>query len=281
MRSAWRSAVELLPEGLRRAAEALPEELRDAAEELRLRRGQAPTALCLGRERPLRGAPLTGPELREVLDRAARGSYHAVLDQLRRGFLSAPFGVRLGVCGPDGDPEAVNALCLRIPRQVPEAGREVMGTLGEGSVLILSPPGGGKTTFLRELVRRSSEAGRRVGLADERGEVAAVFQGEPQFELGPCTDVLSLLPKAEAATRLLRAMNEEIVALDEISDPADLAAVERLSGSGVRVFATVHAASVEALRTMPRFAPILRERVFQTAVVISPGPPRRYRAEAL
>ena len=282
MPDGWSAALRLLPEALGRTAAAAPEAWRASGEEFRLRRGRAPTLLVRGTERRLREAPVEAAELRCVLDRATGSSYHAAREQLRRGFLGVEGGLRLGVCGDArGDVEAVSSLCLRIPRQIPEAGAGLLDAPGDESLLILSPPGGGKTTLLRELVRRSAQRGRRVGLADERGEVAAVWQGSPQFELGPCTDVVSFLPKAEAVLLLLRAMNPQIIALDEISDPADLEAVRRISGCGVVIFATAHAASPAALRAMPRYRELLEAGVFRRAVTISGTEMRRYRLEAL
>ncbi len=282
MPDGWSAALHLLPEDLRRRALALPEPVQTSGEEFRLRRGRPPTLLVRGAERRLREAPVDASELRGVLDRATGSSYHAVREELRRGFLGAEGGVRLGVCGDArADVEAVSSLCLRIPRQIPEAGAGLLDAPGDESLLILSPPGGGKTTLLRELVRRSARRGRRVGLADERGEVAAVWRGAPQFELGESTDVVSFLPKAEAVLLLLRGMNPQVIALDEISDPADLEAVRRVAGCGVTIFATAHAASAAALRAMPRYRELLEAGVFRRAVVISGTDRRSYRLEML
>ena len=281
MPDGWSAALRLLPEGLRTAARALPEDVQTEAEELRLRRGRPPTVLCGAGERPLRPDGVTVDELCEVLDRATGCSYHAVTEELRRGFLSAPGGVRVGVCGDGLDAQSVSSLCIRVPRQLPEALKGLPESFGNGGVLILSPPGGGKTTLLRELVRRESDRGRRVSLVDERGELAAVCHGEPQFDVGRCTDVLSLVPKAEAVTRLLRAMNPEIIALDELSDPADLEAIRRAAGCGVILYATVHAAGLDALRRMERFQALLNDGTFVHAVCIERGPPRRCRVETI
>lgn len=288
MREGFEAAWGLLPPRMRRGAPS--PELIAGAEEFRLRCGRPPTALIGERERTLDAAPVTGEELRRVLDAATASSFHAVTEQLRRGFVSAGHGVRVGVCGTaarDGSGvrtlRELSSLAIRVPRQVAGAGAGLLPELMGESVLALSPPGGGKTTFLRELLRFASERGVRVGVADERGELAACFGGIPGFDLGPCADIVTGAPKAEAALMLLRAMNPQAVALDELSDPADAAAVTALAGCGVLVYASAHAGSVAELRKKRGVtAALLDAGVFTRAVVIeNRGGVRSYRAEAL
>lgn len=244
------SAAALLPGGLRRAAEALGPEDRVLCEELRLRRGREATALLGGCEFGLGTGPVTEGELRTVLEAATGASFHASAQQLRRGFLSAPGGVRIGVCGTavwgESGMESVreiSSLALRIPRAVPGCADGIWTALTAGgfvSTLIVSPPGGGKTTLLREIVRRLSRDGLRVAVADERGEIADAWNGEPAFDVGPCTDVLTGAPKTQSMGLLLRAMNPQVLAVDEIGGGQDAAALLAAAHGGVRVLATTH-----------------------------------------
>ena len=143
---------------------------------------------------------------------------------------------------------------------------------GVASTLIVAPPGAGKTTLLRELVRLLSEGAGgpplRVGLADERGEVAALWRGEPQFDVGRHTDVLDGCRKAEGLLILLRGMNPQVLAADEITHPEDAAAMEEAAGCGVALLATAHAAGTEDLRRRPVYRALLERGVFQRAVVL-------------
>ena len=96
----------------------------------------------------------------------------------------------------------------------------------------------GKTTLLRDLIRAVSEGEGcvplRVSLADERGEVAAMYGGRPQLDVGRRTDVAEGCPKAQGLMLLLRAMNPQVLAVDEITDPADVRAVTEAAGCGTR-----------------------------------------------
>ena len=94
---------------------------------------------------------------------------------------------------------------------------------GFESTLILAPPGGGKTTLLRDMARVLSQS-LNVALADERMEIAACRDGEPQFDVGQC-DVMSGGSKSEVMTMLLRSMSPQVIALDEITGERDAAAL--------------------------------------------------------
>jgi len=286
----FETAAALLPPTLRAAALALPAADRGTCEELRLRLGHAPALRLPAGERAFAAAPVTAEDLAAVLEAATGASLHASIDQLRRGFVAAPGGVRVGVCGTAvcesgavRGLRGVSSLCLRVARPVPGAGRDILPLLAGRSVLIVSPPGGGKTTFLRELVRVQSDAGVRVALADERGELAALSaDGVPGFDVGRCTDVLSAAPKAVAALMLLRGMGPEAVAMDELADEHDAAAVRRLLGCGVRIFATAHATDRAALERRPPLRALLEARAFDCLVRIrGVGAARRYEVEAL
>jgi len=287
MQDLFSAAAALLPRDCGAAAARIPRALRERTEEFRLRCGRPPGILLPEGERPLTETPVSPAMLAETLEKATAASFHAVSEELRRGFISAPGGIRIGVCGTavtDGAVKAirdVSSLNLRIPRQCRGVGRAAIEALGEDGALVISPPGGGKTTFLRELVRTVSDRGLRVGLADERGELAGMWGGTPGFDVGRCTDVMTGAPKAEAALALLRSMGPQAVAMDEIGAPEDAAAVELLLGCGVRIYATAHAPSPEALLGRPLFRRLADAGAFRKLVCISGTGPRRYEVVTL
>lgn len=281
MPSAFDTALALLPEGIAAPLRGLAPAQRCRGEEIRLRLGFPPSVAMPEGERSLGALPVTAADIAHVLDRASRSSLHAVQHELRQGFITAAGGLRIGVCGTVAG-ESIrdfSSLAIRLPHEVRGAGGEIMDALEPftGSVLIISPPGGGKTTFLRELIRRASCAGARVSLCDERGEVAAVWQGRAAFDLGPHTDILSGVNKSEGIMMLLRAMNPDIIALDEVSAVADMAALEQAQSCGAAVYATAHGSGVEELRRRGCWARLLGAGMFHRAVLIEKGAERSYK----
>jgi stage III sporulation protein AA len=142
--------------------------------------------------------------------------------------------------------------------------------------LLISPPRAGKTTILRDLVRLLSSGipdlhfpGLSVGVVDERGELAACYDGVPQHDLGPRVDVLDHCPKALGMLMLLRSMSPQVVATDEIGRPEDVTALWEMVNTGLSVLATAHASSWEELEQRPYLRDLVRDRIFQRYVFLS------------
>ncbi len=270
-------AANCLTPALRLAVDRLPEQTARAAEELRLRVGQPPALSYGGQETALQTAAVTAADLREIVARAARDSVHSYADSLRQGFLTLSGGHRIGICGTakveNGNFEGVRqfgALNIRIAKPVFGCARGVYEQCCRGepsSLVVLSPPGRGKTTLLRDLIRCAAASGARVGVADERGELAALRDGAPQFDLGGPADVLELCGKQDAVMHLIKTMSPRIVALDEITSAKDAAAVGYAANCGVEIFATAHALGLEDFRRRTVYRPLLS--IFQYAVEIA------------
>lgn len=269
-------------------------------EEIRLR-AKRPLALRLTGEEyfvspvgelvkdPLQAYEVQPEDLLRTLNVATNSSLYAFEEEVRQGYLTLPGGHRLGIAGqPLLEGEKIKTFChigslnLRIAREIKGVATPFLPYLIQGNpprvchTLIVSPPRGGKTTFLRDLVRHFSWGlpalgfpGATVGLVDERGEVAACFRGVPQLDIGPRTDVLSNCSKVEGIRLLLRAFAPEVIAMDEVGRAEEVRAVEDALNAGVRVIATAHAGSLEELNRRPFFRFLFRLGVVERFVLLS------------
>ncbi len=290
-------AVGVLPQRLRREVMACTGNERSHVEEIRLRLGVQPSVVLPEGEVFLTGCPVTAGELDMVLELATRASVHAVMEQIRRGYITLQGGHRMGLCGSvvmkGGEVHAFrrsSSINLRIARQMPGVAQEILPQLMEGgslcSTLILAPPGLGKTTLLRDIIRTISNgegiAPLRVGLADERGEVAALRDGIPQLEVGVRTDVVEGCPKDRGLLLLLRGMNPQVLAVDEITAPEDVTAILQGVGCGTTMLATAHGLTVEDLRRRPLYRQLLEAGAFSRVCTIHRvNCLRRYQVEGL
>lgn len=260
-------------------------------EEIRLRMGRPPYILMEGREELLDKRKVQDRDLYRLLEVATGASIHTAAPMLAEGFLTYR-GLRIGVCGTAIVRDGVfsgfrtySSAAIRIPTEHPGICDTVARRLMEGgfqSTLILSPPGGGKTTALREIIRKLSQTGYRVGVADDRNELALMNEGYAQFDLGEHCDVITGTEKSRAAMMLLRGMNPQIIAMDEISSKKDMLAVEQLFGCGVSILASVHAAVPADLKSRGMYKRILDRHIFQYLVTITgAGSGRQYAVERI
>ena len=178
-----------------------------------------------------------------------------------------------------------SSLAIRVPRECRGIGRHLLSRLRENrrkGTLILSPPGGGKTTLLRDLIRGLSDSGVRVGVADERNEISASDEFDAGFDLGSHTDVLNGMPRAEGAMLLLRTMNPELIAVDEITREDDVEAIGQLAGCGVGILASAHAQTPQQMLSRPLYRSLLEGAFFTDAICITgAGANRQYRWERI
>ena len=288
-------AALLLPHNLRERARELKREERASCEEFRLRLGYPASVVMPEGERSMGGDPVTKRELGFVLEAATGASVHSASSRLAEGFITAKGGFRVVLCGAvglsGGEPggfTSVSSAAIRISREHKGACVPIIDSVYSGgevrSTLIISPPGGGKTTLLRDLVRYISDSagGPRVGLCDERSEIAAFFDGEPTMDVGRRTDVLDGCPKARAVSMLLRSMNPGVIAIDEITAEEDAEAMTRAAHCGVKLIATAHAASRTELAERPIYRALLASGVFEELIIIRKlGGRRSYLREAM
>ncbi|MBP3359485.1 MAG: Flp pilus assembly complex ATPase component TadA [Clostridia bacterium] len=249
--------VELLPLKIRRYFYALDT---DDFREIRLRAGGA-VCVCSGSGKryiskygklteSVKGAVTVSPnDIEEAVDILTLSSLYSAQDEIKNGFITARGGHRVGLCGrmtSGGDfVTDITGLNYRFAREVigaaDMAAEAVFNNGNIKSTLIVSSPGCGKTTFLRDLIRQISDKGVNVSVVDERGEIGAVHNGMPAFDLGANTDIFDMCGKTEGMKLMIRSMSPQVVAVDEIGDEEDISAIRAAARSGVSVFATIHA----------------------------------------
>lgn len=244
-----------LPEGLKKELLALPEGLREQIEEIRLNADQ-PLFLTSGGKRYRMSGPLTGKisscTIDEVFHSILGHSAYAYQDELSKGYVTIEGGHRVGICGRTvmerGEVKSIkdiSSLNIRRSREWIGVSDRILPHLfdPEGRflhTLIVSPPLCGKTTLLRDLIRNLAGLGFRVGVCDERSEIAGTYQGSPGFDLGLGTDVLDGCPKEVGMVMLIRAMSPDVIATDEIGKPEDLYGIESALCAGVSLVTTIH-----------------------------------------
>ena len=261
----------------------------DSIYEIRLRTGKPLFLVYSGGERCLKikgREPylVTGQDLKETLEYVSGYSLYACEDEIRQGYISVQGGHRIGVAGKvilDGKHirgmKYISCINVRLSHQVPGCADAVMPYIQDGEhlshTLIISPPRGGKTTLLRDVIRQLSNGredipGVTVGVVDERSELAGSWQGIPQNDLGLRTDILDACPKAEGMQMLVRAMSPDVVAVDELGREEDFRAVESVIHCGCCLIATAHGNSLEDVLRQPFFQKLKEMEIFEKYIVL-------------
>lgn len=223
-------------------------------------------------------------DLEETLSSVSRYSLYAFEEELKQGYFTIPGGHRVGIAGKivmeEGKISSVqniSFLNVRISHEQIGCADPVLPYLVKGDqfchTLIISPPRCGKTTLLRDIIRKISNGagtleGQNVGVVDERSEIGGSYLGIPQNDLGIRTDVLDCCPKSEGMMMLLRSMAPDVIAVDEIGDYRDSQAIEAVFHCGCKLLATVHGSSVEDIRKKPLLQRLMQYRCFERYVVL-------------
>lgn len=268
---AWNALPPLLRKWVETAAPA------DELYEIRLRTDRRMQLIGPGGDR-LCGAEIAAGQLMQIVSALMEHSLYAWEEELARGYFTTRQGFRVGVAGKyrmvDGELrlQNVHSVCIRLAHEVKGCSDALMPLLLRGhSCLILSPPGCGKTTLLRDASRQLSAGGKTVAVLDERSEIAAAWQGRPGMDVGERTDVIEGVDKPAGIPMIVRALSPQVLVTDEIGGETDAAAIQDAMRCGVQVIATAHAASLTAARQRNALKALL-ESGFDMAVELADPP---------
>lgn len=266
-------------------------------QEIRLRVGKPVLLYIDGREffqeesgdvvyRTDRPAVTAQEDLDQLIAYACSYSMYAFEEEISRGYLTLPGGHRMGLTGEavltDSDRvrniKHISCVNIRISHEIRGAADAVLPFLYRDghflNTLILSPPGCGKTTLLRDIVRQVSDGnscghGVTVGIVDERSEIAGSFQGRAQNDVGMRTDILDSCPKAEGMMLLIRSMAPKVIGVDELGSEEDIRALKKAICCGCCVLTTIHAGSLEEAESRLSGMKLDEIKIFDRYVILT------------
>lgn len=257
-------------------------------EEIRLR-VKRPVILKFGTSETILPIVVKTEEILETLQHICDHSIYSYQKQICSGFITVKGGHRIGIAGSavitDGKISNLNYISnlnFRIARQVLGCSHKILKYMinqEENTIyntLIASEPGAGKTTILRDAIRRISDGieeihfpGKNVGVVDERGEIAAMYRGIPQNDVGLRTDVMDNVEKDIGMKMLIRSMAPQIIVADEIGSTEDVKAIEYAACSGVKGIFTAHGKKIEDLKQNPAIAELMKTGILERILFLN------------
>ena len=227
-------------------------------------------------------------EILQIVERLCENSIYAYKNQICEGFITIKGGHRVGLTGScvieNGkitNIKYISSLNIRIAREVKNCSTRILREIIDienktiYNSIIVAPPGRGKTTILRDIIRRLSDGiekinfrGKTCGVVDERGEIAAMYKGVPQNDVGIRTDIIENVSKNKGIHMLIRTMAPEIIACDEIGSKEDVEAIHYALYSGVKGIFTMHGKNVEDIKNNKQIYELIENREIQKIIFL-------------
>lgn len=259
----------------------------DKLEEIRIR-NQRPIILKFNSEEVVVEYIVNSEEIKSILQLICENSIYSYQKQISSGFITLQGGHRVGLVGSCViennkiiNINYINSFNFRIARQVIDCSNDILKyilDIEKNSVfntLIISPPGCGKTTLIRDIARQVSSGnseynfkGITVGIVDERSEIASLYKGVPQNDVGIRTDVIENVSKSIGIKILVRSMAPKVIIADEIGIYEDIDAINYALCSGCKGIFTAHGSSLEDIYKNPVLKNLIDAHVFQRLIFL-------------
>lgn len=254
-------------------------------EEIRIRNSK-PIILKLNNFEKIINYIVQTEDVLNTLQSICENSIYSYQNQICEGFITIKGGHRIGITGSAviennqvKNLNYISNLNFRIARQIIGCSNNIIKEIinQEGNTiyntLIVSPPGAGKTTLLRDIIRNLSNGteeitGKNIGVVDERGEIAAMYKGIPQNDLGIRTDIIENIKKSIGMKMLIRSMAPEIIVADEIGSKEDVQEINYAVCSGIKGIFTAHGNSLEDLKLNPAIAELIEKNIFERLIFL-------------
>lgn len=227
-------------------------------------------------------------EILQIVEKVCENSIYAYKNQICEGFITIKGGHRIGITGTAVEDNGkiinvkyITSLNFRIAREVLNCSDKILPQIIDlknqtiYTTLIVSPPGKGKTTILRDVIRKISNGidnmnfnGRTCGVVDERGEIAAMYRGIPQNDVGIRTDVIENISKARGMKMLIRTMAPEVIACDEIGSKEDVQAIKEALTTGVKGIFTMHGRTIDDIRNNKEVNSLIENKQIEKIIFI-------------
>lgn len=225
---------------------------------------------------------ITAKHIQSILEKCCCYSMYAYENELRQGFITIRGGHRIGIGGEvlyEGgvlkNYRYITFLCIRVSHEIDNCSNNIMPFINKDGclkhTLIVSAPGCGKTTLLRDILKKISHSCTRVNnisVIDERSEIASCYNGVPQIDIGENVDIIDGCPKALGMMMSIRSLAPDIVAIDEIGGKEDCQAIEYCINCGCIVIGTVHGNSFSDLLGRPELNKLLKPEMFSRFIFL-------------